>query len=40
MPKVSRPRTEWGMSKTYYKALNKLGLTAKRTQETDVKNDF
>ena len=22
MPKVSRPRTEWGKSKTYYKAIN------------------
>ena len=22
MPKVSRPRTEWGRSKTYYKAIN------------------
>ena len=22
MPKISMPRTEWGRSKTYYKAIN------------------
>ena len=37
MPKVSRPRTEWGKSKTYYKAINDW---ATGPLETDAENYF